>query len=234
MSTFEFFSFDPVNSDSASFDFSSADLSNLSPEEAPAAEKGEPLNHQSRDKLDQSGQPKSEDLIYTEIASIIRRKTANLKLSHQIAIENLVLQHNQVLAEKDHQLRHSRAQITALSQRTIELGQQLAAMRQKATEDSRLAIEPGILSHIPTTYRVVRSQSPRFDRSMNAFQQFLLYVVIGLSVAGLSAIALSFTTLWPAVRAVIRPVIPFIFVAALVGLVTIFLWEFAQSQSHKS
>ncbi|MGB3790040.1 MAG: hypothetical protein WA949_18665 [Phormidesmis sp.] len=235
MSTFESFGPDPVNSDSASPDFLSNNSFNLPPEEAPfAGEKSEPLNRQSFDKYAQNGQPKSGDPFLAELTSIIRRKTANLKLRHRIAIERLVLQHEQALAERDHQLRYSRAEITALSRQIIDLNQQLAELKQKATEGLRLATEPGILSHISTTYQVERSQSSRFNRSMNAFQQFLLYVVTGLSVAGLSAIALSYTTLWPAVLTVIRPVIPFVFVAALVGLVVIFLWELAQSQSHNS
>ncbi len=229
MSAFEFFGFDPVNSDSSSSDFLSSSLPNLSPEEVPStSEKSEPLNRQFHDKPYQNSPSKRE-----EITSMILRKTANLKLEHQLEIDSLRLEYEQALAKLAPQLQYLRAERALLKQENAVLKQQLVELEQKVANTVSAVAELSVLRRIPTTYQVVRSHSPRFDRSMNAFQQFLLYVVIGMSVAGLSAIALSFTTLWPAVLAVIRPVVPFIFVAALIGLVAIFLWEFAQSQSHR-
>lgn len=159
-----------------------------------------------------------------ELASIIRRKTTTLKLSHELEMESLNLQHRKALSIQNNRMQRLYAEIAELRQQ-VKLLQSASASLSHSDMAVEANEEPGILSHIPTTYRVRKSHAPLFDRSMNSFQRFLLCVVIGLAVFSVSAIALSYTTLWPTISNIASLVVPTTFVLSMVSLVIIFVRE---------
>lgn len=81
------------------------------------------------------------------------------------------------------------------------------------------------LRHVPTTYQLPVFRINAFDRVLGSVPTFFVWVVAGIALAGLSAIALSPTVLWPSLSIVIQTIIPYIFVAGLCSLFVTAVWN---------
>ncbi|MGC1219320.1 MAG: hypothetical protein WA883_17740 [Phormidesmis sp.] len=83
-----------------------------------------------------------------------------------------------------------------------------------------------ILSHIPTTYQVSRrTRVGWIENFLGSVPAFLWLVMLGMVIAGLCAIALSPTILWPSMSQIIRSAIPPLFVVGLVSLAITAVWD---------
>ncbi len=148
-------------------------------------------------------------------ATLIKTVIAAVSQGYQKQIKEQRRQYRTEIGIRDRQIQSLEAQLAIIGARDRTLEDQSASIR--------------LLGHIPTTYETVKSKSGQFNRSMNAFQQFLLFVIIGVAVLGLISLTLPSATLWPVVRTILSPIIRIIFSAVLVSIVVVFVWEFAQS-----
>ena len=93
-------------------------------------------------------------------------------------------------------------------------------------EQTKSRYKKSPLQSISNTYQVpARAQTRWVDRSLGAIPVFIWLVVIGLGIAGASAIALSPGVLWPSFSIYIRAAIPLLFVMGLLGLGITAVWD---------
>ncbi|MEO1622600.1 MAG: hypothetical protein AAFU53_16395 [Cyanobacteria bacterium J06632_3] len=81
------------------------------------------------------------------------------------------------------------------------------------------------LRHVPTTHQPMVFRVTVFDKLLGAIPSFLVWVVAGIALAGVSAIALSPTLLWPSMSSIIQAMIPYIFVVGLSSLFVTAVWS---------
>ncbi|MEL7071314.1 MAG: hypothetical protein AAGN15_22070 [Cyanobacteria bacterium J06581_3] len=160
----------------------------------------------------------------------------------QAALHEQIQQQAHITSERIKGLRHQldRQEVrhqNEILRLTSYWEQQLAALETHRTDSaqtrSQQRLEPrkssskkSPLRGVSTTYQVPsRAQSHWMDSSLGAIPTFIWLVMLGIGMAGASAIALSPTVLWPSLSIYIRAAIPLLFVTGLLGLGVTAVWD---------
>ncbi len=157
--------------------------------------------------------------------------------------QQLVKQARQHQTELQQMSQAWRRQFTALTQATaaqetvapsieaLEDKPNVESERRQANTPARASRRRTVLSRISTTYRVPHRPQVRWvETVISAVPTFLWLFVLGMGIAGISAIALSSSglapaSLWPSMGPYINVAIPIIFIVGLLSLSITAVWD---------